>query len=84
MMTCSACTAAMTDPLRGGMTYADCQGCTARALATSPLATRALAEDPTDLRAAIEKIWKDDYEAGRRAVWAWIERIRAFRAAKDP
>ncbi len=79
---CPACTAAEREPTRGGMVYADCTGCSARSLANSPMAERALAGSPADLQAAIERIWgTDHYAEGRAAVWAWIERIKAWKAS---
>jgi hypothetical protein len=84
-MSCIACSAAESEPTRGGVFHADCLGCQARALATSLAAHRALAgdEDAADqLRAMIERIWNGDYATGRAAVWAWIERIRKWKAAQ--
>ena len=82
-MTCVACKDAEAEPNRGGMFYADCLGCQARSIATSTAAHRALAgdEDAADqLRAQIEKVWVGDYATGRASVWAWIGRIKAWKA----
>lgn len=78
-----ACKDAEAEPNRGGMFYADCLSCQARSIATSLAAHQALAgdDDAADqLRAQIEKVWKNDYPTGRAAVWAWIGRIKAWKA----
>ncbi len=75
-MTCQACTASEANP-HHGLSFEECLGCQARRLAKSPMAFRARAGDADDLKHAIAEIWKDDYLAGRAAVWSWMERIRA-------
>lgn len=80
MTECPACTEARSEPTRGGMFYAACSGCSARGLANSPMAARALAGEPADLQAAIERVWgPDNYAQGRAAVWQWIERIKLWK-----
>ena len=79
-MTCPACTTAQADPNHGGIFHADCMSCQARGLATSPMAARAMAGDAADLQAAIAAVWRDEYTAGRAAVWEWIERINQRKA----
>lgn len=81
-MECPACRAAEAKPTSGGMYYAACLGCQARALGTSLAAHQAMQgdEDAADqLRMQIERVWKGDYATGRAAVWAWIERIRQWK-----
>lgn len=85
-MTCRACADAEPEPNRGGMFYADCMGCQARAIATSVAAHRIATGDlaaADELREQIDAVWKNDYAAGRVAVWAWIERIKAWKAKKQ-
>lgn len=85
-MTCSACSAAEQNPLCGGIFFAACIGCQARSIAMSPTAFAALAGDADakdQLRAMIEKVWKDDYAGGRRAVWDWMQRIKAWKASQQ-
>jgi hypothetical protein len=72
---------AETNPQTGRLTKG-CLQCEARRLANSPIAARALAGEVQDLRAEIERIWKEDYPAGRTAVWNWIERLKQSRAPK--
>ena len=49
-------------------------------MSLSPAAYRALHEDaPGDLQGAIASAFKD-YEAGRKRVWEWIERLGAARS----
>ena len=79
-MNCPACITAQADVLRGGMFYADCLSCQARGLANSPMAARAMKGDAAELQAAISVVWKDNYCAGRAAVWAWIEQIKKHKA----
>lgn len=79
---CSACARSEVDPLRGGITYANCMGCQALSLARSEMASRAVNGDSGDLLAAIEKIWKEEPGAGANQVWRWIKRIKAFKECK--
>lgn len=76
-MTCPACTRAEADP-RSSLYQAGCRNCEARSLAQSPMAWKALhAQTAVPLQEAIERVWGvDGYEEGRRAVWAWIQRLR--------
>lgn len=83
-MTCGACRAAEAHPNRDGELRDDCLGCQARRLANSPMAFRAVAGDTDNLQKAIADIWKDDYPVGRKAVWDWMERIKAARRRPDP
>lgn len=82
MSDCPYCAEAMERPTRGGMFSAQCLGCSARSLAASPMAMRAMAGEPRELQAAIERVWRGDYSAGRAAVWEWIERIKRWKAQK--
>lgn len=72
---CPACETAATNP-RTGRINPKCRECCARDLANSPMAFRALKGEPDELRERIEAIWKEDYAAGRAAVWRWIELIQ--------
>jgi hypothetical protein len=38
--------------------------------------------DTAELLDAIAVIWKDDVDAGRAAVWAWIKRINQWKASQ--
>lgn len=81
-MTCRACEDAEANPLTGSF-HASCLNCTARALAHSPMAFKAMKAGRRDeLQAAISKVWPDDFDAGRRAVWEWVKKLDAARAAK--
>lgn len=72
MSDCAACEKAIANQLSGE--YAGgCSNCTARRIAKSPPALAALMGDASELRAAITANFKD-YAAGRKLVWAWIER----------
>lgn len=78
---CTACEQASTDPLCGSY-FAPCKDCAARMLAHSPLAFNALKGAQVEkFQRAIQAVWPDDYEAGRRLVWNWMKRINAARAA---
>lgn len=80
MSECVYCSEAIGQPTRGGMYFANCKGCSARSLANSPMAMRAMNGEPRELQTAIERVWKDDYAEGRAAVWEWIERIKRWKA----
>ncbi|MFG5409922.1 hypothetical protein ABXN37_19800 [Piscinibacter sakaiensis] len=77
MNTCPACAAAEQDPRTGLFTHG-CRECTARNLAQSPAAHRALTgQGADDLRALIVETWgQADYLDGRTRVWAWVERLQ--------
>jgi hypothetical protein len=77
---CAACEAWAADQ-RSALYQADCRECVARGLAISPMAWRAVnGRDAVGLREAIVKAFGDDhYEAGRKLVWAWIQRLKEVR-----
>lgn len=79
---CKHCIEALGHPTQGGIYLSSCSSCAARSLANSPMAHKALAGDPSELQGAIERIWEDDYASGRKAVWEWLERIKAWKAQR--
>lgn len=85
MTSCPACaTAEEREPTRGGLIYANCKSCSARSLANSPMALKAMAGAPEELQAVIERIWgAENYAEGRAAVWRWMERIKAWKAQQQ-
>lgn len=77
---CSACASWRADHASGHY-RAGCLDCQARALAYSPAAfTVSRGGDPSELRAAIARVFGDErekYAAGRKLVAEWIDRIKA-------
>lgn len=71
MSTCEACTIAATRPT--GQYRQGCIGCSARAVARSMAAFKAVVEkDPAPLRETLERVFPAlSYEQARRLVWAW-------------
>lgn len=80
---CEYCTTAEGNPFRGGVFDTNCKSCQARHIAQSPAGFRAINGDFDDLIAAMRPIWKDDIEAGRKAVWDWMLKMRAYAKARD-
>lgn len=73
-MSCPACTEAMRSP-HSGMFQADCQDCTARALAHSPIcfeAAQAGAITPA-YRDALQFAFGEDWIAGHARVKRWVD-----------
>ncbi len=79
MTECTACAKAMANPLCGEYA-AGCLDCTARRIARTPAALMAVMGDPEELRAVIAEAFPD-YHAGRKLVWAWLERWKKRNAA---
>lgn len=76
-MTCEACQRAEAHP-RTGMYQANCQECTARALANSPQyfdAMKAEAITPA-YRDALQSAFGQDWKAGHERVKHWARRIK--------
>jgi hypothetical protein len=80
---CPHCIEALQHPTQGGIYLASCRSCSARSLANSPMAHKAMTGDPLELQCAIDRIWEDDYASGRQAVWEWLERIKAWKAQQQ-
>lgn len=80
---CEGCAAWAADRT-SGVYVAACDHCSARALARSPAAWRALrGETDVDIREAILRVFGDDrFEHGRLLVREWVRRLRA--AAEKP
>lgn len=80
LIECQACTRALGNPGRGGVYCMTCSECRARLLANSPEAFAALRGEPGPLQASIAEGWPKDFQAGRAAVWRWMERIKEWKA----
>lgn len=78
---CEPCKRAEIKPTVG-MYMHSCRNCQSRRLAVSTEAAKALAGDPTELQASIAELWKEDYDAGRAAVFDWMKRIKAWTASQ--
>jgi hypothetical protein len=73
-MTCKACTEALKSP-HSGMYHADCQDCTARMLAHSPIcfdAAKAGAITPA-YRDALQNAFGSDWLEGHARVKRWVD-----------
>lgn len=82
-MECKACTEANANPLAHSF-HSSCLECSARMLAHSPAAFKALrAITATDLQQAIARTFGQqgtaEYEHGRQRVWHWIQLIKQAR-----
>lgn len=76
---CPQCAAGQANPWHG-LYDMTCLGCVARHLAHSPDAWAAVRErKPAALTARIQAVWGSQYEAGRQAVWNWMQTIRSNR-----
>lgn len=71
-MTCTACTAAESDP-QTGRYNANCDACSVRAVAQSPqfFAARAAGEITESYRAMLEAVFGADWQAGHERAKAW-------------
>lgn len=79
---CLACQAAEKNPLSSSY-WSRCMECNARLLAHSPVAFTAVNNGQVEkLQELIRRVWGDEYEAGKQAVWRWMQRIKAARAAQ--
>lgn len=82
MHSCPDCTQAEQNPHWGGFTGA-CRACQTRALAGSPLAhdaARGMAGSSRAFFVALQRIWPEDAEEGRRQVRKWFDAMQVGRS----
>jgi hypothetical protein len=78
---CQSCADAAENPLTALYT-SGCMECDARALARSSDAQRAvkgITEVPLQ-QAMLRVFGMEGYQDGRKRVWAWMQRVKAYRA----